>query len=88
MNVMSNLHALVSTVGSGQVILIAWLCVLALAALVFLVLLTLGIYSGGRRDRRTGADHSTAARHHQQFFFGVPQSSNHRQETRPPYDRR
>jgi len=88
MNLLSSLHALVSTVGSGQVMLIAWLCVLALAALVFLVLIAMGVHRGGPGHRRTGADSSTAVRHHQQFFFGMPQRDNHRQETRPPYERR
>jgi hypothetical protein len=89
-NLVGSMQTLVSTFGSGQGVLIVWLCLLALATLVFLVMLrlTLGVYSGRRRDRRTGADHPGAAMHHQQFFFGPPQNDNHRQETRPPYERR
>jgi hypothetical protein len=88
MNLVNSVNTLLQTFGSGQHILIAWLCVLALAVLVFLVLLMLGVHSGGRSRRRTGADYPGAAMHHQQFFFGTPQSDNHRHETRPPYERR
>jgi hypothetical protein len=88
MNLVGSLHTLVQTYGSGQHILLAWLCLLALAVLVCLVLLTLGVYRGGRGRRRTGSDHPGAAMHHHRFFFGAPQSGKHRHETRPPYERR
>ena len=87
MNLVGSVQTLVSMVGGGPVILIAWLCLLALALLVFLVMIALGVHSGERIRRRAKADHSTAARHHQQFFFGTPQRDNHRQEPRPPYER-
>ena len=89
MNFLGSVSTLVSTFGSGQVILWAWLGILALALVVFLMVMALGVHrSGGRERRRTGADYPGAAMHHHQLFFGPPHNDNHRQETRPPYDRR
>ena len=88
MNLVHSLNTFVQTVGSGQAILIAWLCVLALAAVVFLVLIAMGVHSGSRGRARTGADHQGAAWHYHQFLTGPPQRGKHDSQLRHPYERR
>jgi hypothetical protein len=86
MNLVGNVGTLLKTADSGLVVLVGWLCVLALAVVVFLFLIAVGIRSGGQRRRPTGTQQQGAQWH--QFFFGAPQSGKHRQEPRPPYERR
>jgi hypothetical protein len=84
MNLVHGLNTFVQTVGSGQAILVAWLCILALAAVVLLVLIGLGVHSPGR-GRRTGADHRAPFWPH-----GMPQppSGPQHQQERYPHERR
>jgi hypothetical protein len=86
MNLIGSVSALLHTFGSGQSILIAWLCVLALAVLVFLVLLAVGVHSGGRGRRRAGPEHQAAV--WQQFFTTQAHSGHHSSPERHRHERR
>jgi len=56
MSLMGSIESLFQTYGSGQVIFLAWLCFLALAALVFVVLVTMGVPHRGRGPMRQSSD--------------------------------
>ena len=78
-------HTLLHTYGSGQGILLAWLGLLALAVLVFLVLIAVGAHHPGRERHRRGADHRAA------FWQQGPPPSSHGLQHPPerrPYERR
>jgi hypothetical protein len=85
MNLVGHLHTLLQTYGSGQVILLAWLCLLALAVVVMLVLLAVGVHSPGCARHRRGADQRAAFWQH-----GMPPSPSgpQHQPERHPYERR
>lgn len=56
MTLLASLQSLMQTYGSSQVILVAWLALLALAMLVFLVLIAFNGRHPGRELSRRGTD--------------------------------
>jgi hypothetical protein len=69
MNLVNSLDRLLHTYGSGQSLWLGWLCVLALAALVFVVLIAVGVHRGGdSRPRPSDAGRQAALWQH--FFAG------------------
>ena len=88
MNLVHGLHTFVQTFGTGQAMLIAWLCVLALAAVVFLVLIGIGVHSAGRGRSRTGPDYQGAAWYYHQFLTGPTKSGEYGSPGRHPHERR
>jgi hypothetical protein len=88
MNLVGSLHTLLHPYGSSQHILLAWLCLLALAVLVFLVLVAVGVHRVGRGRHAAGTDPQAAAWHYHQFLTGPPQSWKHVSPGRGPHERR
>jgi hypothetical protein len=84
MNLVGSVDRLLSTFGSGQAILVAWLGLLALAAVVFLVLIGLGVHRAGR-SRRPGADPRAPFWQH---TMPQPPHGPHPQQERYPHERR
>jgi hypothetical protein len=78
MNLVGSLQTLMQTYGSSTVILVAWLAFLALAVLVFLVLIIGGAHHPGRSPHRRGAD--SRASFWQQGMPQPPGGSHHSQE--------
>jgi hypothetical protein len=88
MHLVGSLHTLMHQYGSSQHILMAWLCLLALAVLVFLVLIAVGVHRVGRGRQAADTDPQAAAWHYHQFRTGPPQSGKHDRHGRHPHDRR
>ena len=66
MNLVGSVGTLLKTADSGLVVLVGWLCVLALAVVVFLVLIAMGVRRSGQSRRRPGTEQQGALWH--QFF--------------------
>jgi hypothetical protein len=86
MTIVTGLQALMQTYGSSIVVLVAWVGFLALAVVVFLVLLAIGAHQPGR-----GRPHRSADARAPLWPYGIPPAPHgphHQQEPRPPYERR
>jgi hypothetical protein len=68
MTLLSSLQTLMQTYGSSTVILVAWLGLLALAMLVFLILMTVGIQREGHRRLHRGETHQSPDWQYQQWL--------------------
>jgi hypothetical protein len=75
MNLVGSVGTLLDTSGSGLGMLVGWLCVLALAVVVFLVLIAMGVRSRGQSRRPPGPEQQGALWH--QFFTARSERCRH-----------